>query len=56
MPSERRVVEIAKGHRAKVYRSPRPASRPGFVLVTKSHRQPFEISEECWNKGEIARG
>lgn len=56
MTSERRIVEVAQGHRVTVYRTREPAARPGFVRVVKSHRPPFEIPEQRWNEAEVSRG
>lgn len=54
MPAEYRLVPIAAGHTVKVRRSRQPAARPGFVMVEKSHRAPFEVADALWSKAPIA--
>ncbi|WP_419808358.1 hypothetical protein [Sphingomonas sp.] len=54
MPSEHRIVAIAAGHTVKVRRSRQPATRPGFVMVEKSHRAPFEVPEQRWQEAPVA--
>lgn len=52
--AERRTVAIASGHAVTVRRVGRPASRPGYVLVQKTHRPPFEIKQRLWEEGKGA--
>lgn len=53
MPSEYREIQVAPGHRVTVRRSRKAAQRPGFVMVEKSHRPPFEVREQCWQEGRV---
>lgn len=54
MPSKRRLVQIAAGHIVRVRRLPRIAARPGYVVVEKSNRPPFEIPETRWKDAQPA--
>lgn len=49
--SERRSVEVARGHRVTVYRHVQQTTRPGYVTVRTSHRAPFDIEQRRWDDG-----
>ena len=54
MPSEHRMVEIAAGHPVRLRLARAAASRPGFVVVKSSHRAPFEVEQQRWDRARRA--